>query len=232
MTAGDNFFEFNGERNPMIQVGANVDIEIPVNNTGTAIHNVHVASTGSYEEAFCTVGGPNPCSDPARISGGDSGVLRFNLPPGTYDYRCDFHTTQMFGQFEVVEGGPTGAPEAPPPGEEPGAPPPGEPTGETIDLEDNVFVFNGEENPTITIAPDTEMTFTLNNTGTAIHNMHVAASGEFQENFCTGQEDPCSAPPRISGGDTGTITLNLPPGTYDYRCDFHTTEMNGTIEVQ
>jgi plastocyanin len=181
------------------------------------------------------VGGENPCSDPARIPGGDTGTLTFNLPPGTYEYRCDFHTQEMVGQFEVVEGGPTGPSEEPPAGEPPaGEPPAGEPGGQTIEMDDNVFVVDGEENPTITISADTDVTFTLDNVGAALHNMHVSASGgEFESAFCDGDgEAPCSDPPRITGGDSGTITINLPAGTYEYRCDFHTQEMVGTLEVQ
>jgi plastocyanin len=96
----------------------------------------------------------------------------------------------------------------------------------------NVFVQNGEENPTITIAANTDVTLMLNNVSSAIHNMHVATTGSFAESFCTGNEDPCSQPTRITSGNKGTITLNLPPGSYDYRCDFHTSTMSGTLQVQ
>jgi plastocyanin len=227
----DNFFSFGGEQPPTIEVGANVDVTIPLENVGTALHNVHVAASGSYESAFCTTGGEAPCSDPERIPGGQSGTLTFNLPPGTYDFRCDFHPNEMTGTLQVVEGGPTGPSETPaeePPGEEPASG-----GGQTIELDDNVFIFDGEENPTISIAADTDVTFTLENVGSALHNMHVGASGSFEEAFCTpGGDAPCSDPPRIPGGGSGTITINLPAGTYDYRCDFHTQDMQGTIEVQ
>jgi plastocyanin len=78
------------------------------------------------------------------------------------------------------------------------------------------------------------VTFTLNNVGSALHNMHVSdADGNFEAAFCTGDGDtPCSEPPRISGGASGEITIDLPAGTYEYRCDFHTSEMVGTLEVQ
>lgn len=239
LTMDDNFFAFGGEQNPTIQVGANVDVTIPIENVGTALHNVHVASTGSYDVAYCTTGGDVPCSDPARIPGGESGTLTFNLPPGTYEFRCDFHPQEMIGTLEVVEGGPTGPPAAPPGGEPPPPgeePPPGEqPAGgeQTIQLDDNVFLVNDEENPTISIAANTDVTFALENVGVALHNLHVASSGNFEEAFCTTTgEAPCSDPARIPGGQSGTITINLPPGTYTYRCDFHPQEMQGTIQVQ
>jgi len=228
LVMGDNFFEFNGERNPTITVGANVDITLPLVNEGSALHNVHIAATGSYESDFCSVGGENPCSDPARIPGGGEGTITFNLPPGTYDFRCDFHPVEMTGTIEVVEGGPTG-PGAPPP-------PPAETPGAgalTIQMDDNVFLLGDEENPTISIAANTDVTIQLENVGQAIHNMHVAAGEDYESDFCSATgEDPCSDPPRVRGGESGTITVNLPPGTYDYRCDFHTVEMAGTFEVQ
>lgn len=229
---GDNFFAFGGEQAPTIEVGANADVTLPIENSGTALHNVHVAASGSYDAAFCTTDGEAPCSDPARIPGGESGTLTFNLAPGTYDFRCDFHPNDMTGTLEVVEGGPTGPSEAPP-GAAPSGEEPTDGANQTIDMEDNAFVVDGQENPTISIAADTDVTFTLDNVGTALHNMHVAASGAFDEAFCTaGGDAPCSDPARIPGGSSGTITMNLPAGTYDFRCDFHTQDMQGTIEVQ
>jgi cytochrome c oxidase subunit II len=107
------------------------------------------------------------------------------------------------------------------------------PVGDVIELDDNVFVFNGEENPTLTAAAGTDVTFALDNTGTALHNLHIAAGDDYASAFCNATgDDPCSAPPRINGGDGGSITFNLPAGTYDYRCDFHVDEMSGTLEVQ
>jgi plastocyanin len=104
--------------------------------------------------------------------------------------------------------------------------------GDVIEMQDNVFVFGGVENPTLTAAANTDVTFQLENAGAALHNMHIAV-GEFELDTCAaGEEDPCSQPPRISGGADGSITFNLPAGTYDYRCDFHVDEMNGTLEVQ
>jgi plastocyanin len=104
--------------------------------------------------------------------------------------------------------------------------------GNVIQLDDNVFIFNGEENPDITATAGTDVTFELTNVGAALHNMHIAVGGSFDESICDGSGDPCSDPPRINAGDDGTITFNLPAGSYDYRCDFHTTEMFGTLIVQ
>jgi|FLYL01.1.fsa_nt_gi plastocyanin/heme-degrading monooxygenase HmoA len=113
-----------------------------------------------------------------------------------------------------------------PSGEEPGA--------NTIIMGDNYFEYQGERNPTITIRAGEAVTFTLENSGTALHNMHVgSADGTFAEAVCKpGGEAPCSDPGMIQGGQTGQITLELEPGTYPYRCDFHVDQMQGEIVAE
>jgi plastocyanin len=193
----DNVFIFDGEENPTIEVGANVPVVIELDNVGSALHNVHVANP-EFEVAFCQSDGATPCSAPERMEGGETGQLEFTLPPGTYDFRCDFHATEMTGTIEVVEGGPTGG-EAPPP------PPPdggGEPGAITLELDDNVFLVDGEENPEINVPADVEVTIAVENVGAALHNVHVGAPDGFETSFCeTGGTAPCSDPERISGGD-------------------------------
>ncbi|MBI2723438.1 MAG: cupredoxin domain-containing protein [Chloroflexi bacterium] len=100
---GDLFFaDAQGNKAPTITIAAGQPVTIDIRNTGAALHNVHVSSAdGSYPVAFCKVGGENPCSDPAQISGGASGKLVVNLPPGTYNFRCDFHPSQMTGKLVV-----------------------------------------------------------------------------------------------------------------------------------
>lgn len=81
-----------------LTVAADTDVSIPLKNNGAAIHNVHVATAdGTYPVAFCTVGGETPCSDPARMNGGTTGVLNLNLPAGEYPFRCDYHPIEMTG---------------------------------------------------------------------------------------------------------------------------------------
>jgi plastocyanin len=127
-----------------------------------------------------------------------------------------------------------------PGGEEPGGePPPGGGPGpgggpNTIAMGDNFFEFEGEQEPTITVPAGEETVFELANDGNSIHNMHVAAGGEYDTDFCApSDDDPCSDPNQIRSGDTGEITINIAePGSYDFQCDFHAGEMTGTIEVQ
>lgn len=81
--------------------GANKATTIPIQNNGQAVHNVHVAASGSFDSPFCKVNGPAPCSDPASIPGGQTGKITFTLAAGTYDFRCDFHPQEMTGKLVV-----------------------------------------------------------------------------------------------------------------------------------
>jgi plastocyanin/heme-degrading monooxygenase HmoA len=107
---------------------------------------------------------------------------------------------------------------------------PGEPV---IDMKDNKFVdASGADLATLTVKSGA--TIQIKNTGLAIHNVHVAdASGKYNAAFCAATGgDPCSKPATVSAGGTATLAISLPAGTYDFRCDFHTSEMNGKLTVQ
>jgi plastocyanin/heme-degrading monooxygenase HmoA len=105
--------------------------------------------------------------------------------------------------------------------------------GEQIILGDNFFEYEGEQAPTIAVPAGSETVFEIVNDGSAIHNMHVAPTGEFVEDTCEpGGDVPCSDPNIIPGGDTATITINLVAGEYPFRCDFHKDEMTGTLVVE
>jgi plastocyanin/heme-degrading monooxygenase HmoA len=120
------------------------------------------------------------------------------------------------------------APTAPAGGGTPVAP--GEPV---IDMKDNKFIdASGADLTTLTIKSGA--TIQIKNTGLAIHNVHVAdASGKFNAAFCsTTGSDPCSKPAQVAAGTTATLTISLPAGTYSFRCDFHTSDMNGKLVVQ
>jgi plastocyanin len=93
----DNRFEETALTAP-----ADEEVVYDVVNKGAAIHNVHVSNAdGEYPSAFCTTGGETPCTDPARINGGNEGTLTFTLPAGEYGFRCDFHPVEMVGTLTV-----------------------------------------------------------------------------------------------------------------------------------
>jgi len=99
-----------------------------------------------------------------------------------------------------------------------------------VTMGDNFFEVDGKQNPTLRIAVGDTVTLNLTNDGAAIHNMRTAGvDGEYQND-----DDHVSDPLAINGnGGTGTIEITFgQAGTYQYRCDFHPTDMRGEITVQ
>jgi plastocyanin len=97
-------------------------------------------------------------------------------------------------------------------------------------MEDNSFVQTA-----LTIASGADVVIQVNNNGAALHNLHIATTGAFEDGdtaICKKGAPGCSDPANIRGGQSGTNTVNLAPGTYAYRCDFHIAEMQGTLTVQ
>jgi len=97
------FADASGNKNPTISVKVGESVTFDLANTGTAVHNVHVAdASGKYATAFCTTSGSDPCSNPASVTAGSTGKLTVKFASaGTYEFRCDFHPTQMSGKFVV-----------------------------------------------------------------------------------------------------------------------------------
>lgn len=129
------------------------------------------------------------------------------------------------GGGEAVSEEPTPEDESPSPG---GSPGPGGPVAVT--MRDNSF--DPDEIP---VQAGSSVTFEITNEGSAIHNMHLAGpDGDYTEDFCEGGGDPCSDPNQVRGGGSSTLTWEVPPepGEVDFRCDFHPSEMTGTITIE
>lgn len=120
------------------------------------------------------------------------------------------------------DGGADGASETPAPSGGAGTPIPG---GTEIVLHDNSF-----DPDALTVTGGETATFAITNEGAAIHNVRFA--GEDSE-YDT-DDDAVSDPDLLRVGDTGTLEWIAPAevGDYPFRCDFHSTEMTGTITVQ
>jgi plastocyanin len=91
---GDNFFEFQGQRNPNIpvQVGG-TGVLADLTNEGRSIHNMRIAGLDNrYDNQDDII------SSPETIRAGQDGTIAFTFTTaGTYDFRCDFHPDDMVG---------------------------------------------------------------------------------------------------------------------------------------
>ena len=94
----------------------------------------------------------------------------------------------------------------------------------------NLFVLDGEKNPTLKVAAGKEITVNLTNEGVAIHNMRFAG----EDNEFNSADDATSDPGLVNAGQKAKVTFTAPgkAGKYKYQCDFHPTDMKGEIEVQ
>ncbi len=74
------------------------------------------------------------------------------------------------------------------------------------------------------------VTFNLTNDGAAIHNMRVSGEdGEYNTD-----DDGVSDPDIVNGGGTAVLEWTAPDeaGEVNFQCDFHPTDMLGTITVE
>ncbi|MEE8347604.1 MAG: plastocyanin/azurin family copper-binding protein [Dehalococcoidia bacterium] len=97
MSMGDNFFDFQGEQAPTIEVTAGEETTFDLTNDGIAIHNMRIAGVDNEyntDDDFV--------SDPNLFLSGDAGTITSDIDqPGTYIFRCDFHPIEMTGTLEV-----------------------------------------------------------------------------------------------------------------------------------
>lgn len=128
----------------------------------------------------------------------------------------------------TATGTPTGAATATPTGT------PGGGGGETeleVEMGDNFFTGPDIQNGgtpgarTSMTAPAGRIRIEARNIGNAVHNIHIY---DRQGGTSVAVTDPLAIP----GGQSGTLTANLQPGTYFYVCDFHPTEMIGDLTVR
>jgi plastocyanin len=92
-----------------------------------------------------------------------------------------------------------------------------------VEMQDNRFVQNRIEAPM-----GQNVTVNLTNDGNSIHNMRLAGP----DNRFDTSDDNVSSPETVRSGQTATLSFNLASaGTYDFRCDFHPTDMTGSIIV-
>jgi len=94
-----------------------------------------------------------------------------------------------------------------------------------VSMTDNLFT------PTeFSVSAGAAVTFNLTNDGAAIHNMRIAGpDGEYNTD-----DDAVSDPDIVTGGSTATLEWTAPEeaGEIIFQCDFHPTDMLGTITVE
>lgn len=196
-TATDNKFS-----EAAFTVPANTEITMSFENRGQALHNWNLLNVKDKD-------GKNVATQ--LLTGGKNETLKFTIDkPGTYDFQCDVHPTEMKGKLTVTEataatgqattGGPAG--------------------GNAIVATDNKFNV-----ATVTIKANEPTTVNFQNKGSAVHNWHVLNVKD--------KDGKDVATKLLPGGQAETITFVIDkPGTYDFQCDAHPTEMKGKLTVQ
>jgi plastocyanin len=183
-----------------VRIPANTDVTIHAVNSGALPHTLTIPNVG----------------DTGEVPAGSSHDLQVNLPAGTYDFHCAIpghEAAGMVGKLIVEEGGggaaaPSGSPAAAESGGQSGAG--AAPSGPVeVDMVDLAF------KPTeLTIPANTDVTIHAVNSGALPHTFtipDVADTGE------------------LAPGETKDITVNLPPGTYDFHCAIPGHEAAGMV---
>ena len=256
-TTTDNKFS-----DTVFTIPAGQPVTITVDNKGKALHNWHVLNVQGAD------GKP---VQTALVQPGGSAKLTFTIDkPGTYQFHCDVHPTEMIGTLNVVgaaaapaTAAPTtvannAATAAPASG---GRPNPatgtgiGTPTPFATPSEGNIAfpspsapakasatptaAASGPVNLTetttdnkfsttsFTVNAGQQVTMTVKNDGQALHNWHLLNVKS------TDGKDIVTTPLLVPPGQTGTVTFTIDkPGTYQFHCDVHPTEMFGTLIVK
>jgi plastocyanin len=103
------------------------------------------------------------------------------------------------------------------------------PTGGGAMAEISMVPISQFDTAELTIAADTDVTITVDNTDTGIrHNFAVYASRDAAENG----EEALAATEICTAPCTDMLTLNLSAGEYFFRCDVHPVQMTGTLVVE
>ncbi len=206
-----------------IEVSQGEVVKLAVKNTGKISHGLRVSGTdANYETSddfLVTPDGEKADTTAGILQPGAQGsvVLRLDV---AQDVEFKDPTTVATGTIVVRKSEATVTPTPAPSG-----------SAEAVDVEfdltatDNVF-----SQTEFTLTAGQKFRFKIKNDGpTFVHNMRISGpDGQFDT-----EDDIVSDPQSIKAGENGTLVGKIDtPGTYDFRDDFHPTEMKGTIKVE
>jgi plastocyanin len=234
----DSVIRIGGEKLTVVSVsGDTIRVERAADNTQAGAHTADslVVEDGDIIEVERGVEDTEPASHKVKRDVFEIGN-EVIVERGTFETEAAEHeaNTEVFNGPIIPPDTITGSGEGNPPcGQLPARA--AEPAAEVqvtgsvdVSMQDNVFVVDGNDNPTFIVPAATAVTFNLTNDGSAVHNMRVAGpDGEFGSD-----DDVVSDPDLITGGSTGTLEFNAPAGSYDYECQFHPDQMQGQITAQ
>lgn len=194
--------------NTAYSIVAGKQYTLNLTNNGTSTHNWHLKAPGAD--------GKEPQT--ALLPGGQSESANFTVAqPGTYNFLCDVHPTEMTGQVTVLSEADAATASSAAGGAGGGASGPGN-IAQTAT--DNKFSAT-----TLTANANEATTVNFQNKGSAIHNFHVLGV-----KGADGKEPQTQLLP---GGQSETLTFTIATaGTYDFQCDVHAAEMKGKLTVK
>jgi len=170
------------------------EIRIPANTDVT----INAVNKGALPHTFTIT----DVADTGEVAGGSSGQVVVNLPAGEYDFHCAVPghlEAGMVGKLIVEEGTASTSGEAAPADQS------GSDRGDAaasgpveVDMVDLAF-----QPAEITIPANTDVTINAVNKGALPHTLTISDVAD------TGE---------VAGGGSASITVNLPPGEYDFHC--------------
>jgi plastocyanin len=187
------------------QVQANSPVVVTVRNDAKTVHNMHILGiTGATGQDVKT----------DLLQPGQSADLSFTIAQeGTYNFQCDVHPTEMKGTVTVAASN-TAA------GAATAAGGPGAGGGLSETTTDNKF-----SQTSLTADKGVSAAITVQNKGAAIHNWHVLNAKK--------PDGSDIKTDLLPAGQSATITFQIDqPGTYDFQCDVHPTEMKGKLTIK
>ncbi|HLZ71664.1 MAG TPA: cupredoxin domain-containing protein [Dehalococcoidia bacterium] len=191
---------------------AGSSITVNFSNKGNAIHNFEVLDASG--KVLKDSSGKDITFQP--IPGGQSTTLTFTIAtPGVYKFHCQVHPTEMTGQLYIV--GPNGETGA-------ASPTPAAASAPTTDWKETT-TDNKFSDTQVTVPAGKQVTLTVQNQGTAVHNVDVL---DVKDD--SGKDIKTDL---VQAGKSATLTFTISKaGTYHFHCDVHPTEMTGTLVVQ